>query len=226
MLARRQGGLNWPGNRIIWKGPTWIFFRGFTPPNVRSVSTRSASFSLWEFKARCLRADPHHTHITSFGALHYLPRGLAYNASRFLELKGPNQQRVIYFHQGSLEQVFELGGAGETQGGNRTFKIRNRENNLWYKICFFCPFWPNHWIPSKPASLNRLSLLPLRLPSTNTSTWFPSHDLCICAVPSAWNALPIAAGKGCSSVLPQDSAEALSFQGVFSMAHSWLSSKS
>ena len=183
MLARRQGGLNWPGNRIIWKGPTWIFFRGLTPPNVGSVSTRSASFSLLEFKARCFRAaPPSHTHHFFWGPAR--PQSLAYNASRFLELKGPNQQRVIYFHQGSLEQVFELGGAGEKQGGNWTLKIRNRENTHQYKICFFHPFHPNHWIP---ASLPLWTVCPSyhakHLPWTHQLD--AHHKIFVCAVPLA-----------------------------------------
>lgn len=91
---------------------------------------------------------------------------------------------------------------------------------------------------ASPAPFGQTTESPASLPLSTDCPSCPSdyllqtrqpdshHMIFVCAVPSAWNALPIAAGKGCSSVLPQDSAEALSFQGVFSTAHSSLSSKS
>lgn len=125
-------------------------------------------------------------------------------------IKGPNQQTVLYFHQGSLEQVFELGGAGEKQGGNRTLKIVKQRKYSTIQNMSLPPFIQS--TESQQACLWMVcpSYHAEHLPQTRQLD--AHHKIFVCAVPLAWNFLPIAAGKVCSLYSPQDSAEALSFR--------------
>lgn len=64
----------------------------------------------------------------------------------------------MFFHQGQLGQVLELGEAGAEQCRKRTELFFFKGERKRYRISVFCPFQWNCWSPMRAASLNTLLL--------------------------------------------------------------------
>lgn len=56
LLARTQDGLTLTENRVIWKGPTWVFVRGFPAGNLGLTPQGRLHYCIWNSKLRVSKA--------------------------------------------------------------------------------------------------------------------------------------------------------------------------